>query len=364
MDREIPSWVVKLKTSVPEWLNGLMTPGAPFGRFRFANNGCVYLPYDIISVHSAADIYQKLRLDKTLTPRQKKEWVDLSLSWRDPETGEVRDPEGIEKGVPDNDDLACSVTALRRSLNRGCIGVFGCGEGRPVLQREIKKFLDIGKMREAFDAEPWKTGSWGAGAHCAHYILAMIQWRKAGHLEFDHPINEAVKYLYSRQHPDTGAFGGENQDANNIIGGMLKIYVRLFGTLRLKIQYPERMIDTAIALLRSGELKGNCPAHNALIVLLMCKNFTDYRLKDIREEAYLSFERDIYSKLKSDGAFCYNQETSEYYYWGVKMVKSGYNQSEIHTTGLMLQAVRVIAELLDVETKLNFAPTGWKRRLK
>ncbi|MFH1616889.1 MAG: hypothetical protein ABIG61_17620 [Planctomycetota bacterium] len=363
MNTQIPEWVLQLKTNVIEYVNGLMVPGAPFGRFRFAKDGCVYLPYDIISVHTVADIYQKLRMTESLTPQQKQEWIDLSLSWRDPETGEVRDPEGIEKGVPDNDDLACSVTALKRNMNRCCAGVFGSRDNQPTLQQEVKAFLDIDKMHQAFDAEPWETYSWGAGAHCAHYLLAMLNWRDAGYEEFDRPIKAAVEYLYAKQNPETGAFGGKKQDAVNIIGGILKIYARLFATMDLEIRYPERVIDTAIDLLRSGQLQGNCPAHNALIVLLMCKSSTNYREDDVRNEAYISLERDIRPRLKKNSSFCSIPDTSsEYYYWGVKMVEHGYDQGEIHSTQLALQAIRVVFELLDMEEELGYEPSGWYKK--
>lgn len=362
MIAKMPDWTLNLKTNIKSWLDDLMVAGQPFGRFRLAKEGCIYLPYDIISVHFAAELYERLGIVETLTSEQKREWMNLSLSWRNLETGEVTDPDGIEKGVPDNDDLVCSVQALRRNLNRCCVGVFGAGSNKMTLQHDVKAFSDIEKMRTAFDAEAWESDSWGAGAHCAHYISAMLQWQKAGYTKFDRPIEEAVKYLYSRQHSDTGAFCGKDHTVASAIGGILKIYVRLFGEMNLKIQYPERIIDTSIDLLRSGKLVGVCEAHNALIVLLMCRNFTNYRLSDIKKEALLSIDRDFLPRLMSDGAFCSEPGVFEKKIWGVRMFETnGVEQSDIHGTMLMVQAVRVAAELLDLEQELGFAPSGWKR---
>lgn len=364
MSVELPNWTTELKVGIKHWLDSLMERGEPYGRYRLAKEGCLHVPYDIISVHFAADLYEKLGLVDTLTSKQKREWIDLSLSWSDPESGEVTDPSGLEKGVTDNNALAGSVSSLRRNFNRTCHGVFGSGKNKPVLQDEVKEFLDIEKMKKAFDAEAWKTNSWGAGAHCGHYINAMLEYKKAGFCEFEKPIEAAVNYLYDRQNPDNGVFCDDSHCASSKIGGALKIYVRLFGTMNLEIKYPERIIDTALSLLRSGEFVGVCEAHNALILLLMCGNFTDYRINEIKSEALLALERDVHPHLMDDGGFCSNPGIYEKYIWGVKMFETdGVEQGDIHGTMIMVQAVRVVAELLDLEDQLGFAPSGWKREI-
>jgi hypothetical protein len=363
MTVNVPDWILDLKGSIREWIKGLMVPGEPFGRFRYAKEGCVHLPYDIISVHSAAHVYERLRLDRELTEEQLRQWKELSLSWRDPATGEVSDPDGLEKGLPDNDDLAVSVTALRRNLNRCMAGVLGAAKAKPVLQKDVKIFTqDIKKMYDAFDAEAWDTDAWGAGAHCAHYIGAMRQWRDAGHLEFNKPIEKAVEYLYSRQRADTGAFCGDEQGAPMIIGGILKIYNQLFGYMDLEIRYPEKIIDTTMKHLKAGELNyGLCPGHNAMILFLMCGNFTDYRKNEIRQETAKAFEDVFHARLMDDGAFCSDPEQLSKSIWGVKMFEHDKLQSDLHGTLIMLQAIIVAAELLDQEDKLDYEPSGWKK---
>ncbi len=358
MSFNIPQWVFKLKQSIPEWLDGLMQPGRPFGRFRFARENCVYPEYDILSVHFAAAVYQKLRLDKKLTGQQKHEWIEVSTSWRDKETGEVRAPE-LEKQLKTEDQIK----VLRRNLNRVGSGVFGVSQKDPPLQEEIKAFVDVEKMYQAFDAEPWETNSWGAGAHCAHYLLAIKHWVDAGFNELEPALQAGIKYLYDKQDPKTGAFGGKGQDINAIVGGMLKIYGRLFGTFGLEIKYPEQMIDTCLDALRSGKLVGNCPAHNALIVMLMCRNFAKYREGEIKEEAYKSIDRDVKPFLRPDGAFGdpYVKDRGYYVWDKLQMVKPGVDQSELHSTLIMLQELCTIAEHLDMEDNFGFAPTGWKR---
>ncbi len=354
----IPDWVLDIRKTIPEWLEELIQHGSPYGRFRFAEKNCVYPEYDILSVHFAADIYQKLRLDEKLSDQQKQEWMELSLSWRSKKTDEVIAPE-LEKQLKTEEEIK----VLRRNLNRVGSGVFGYNMSNPPLQEEIKAFVNIDKMYQTFDAEPWETNSWGAGAHCAHYLLAIKHWVDAGFDELKPAFQAGIKYLYDKQNPDTGGFGGEGQDINAIVGGMLKIYGRLFGTFGLEIKYPERMIDTCLEALRSGKLCGNCPAHNALIVMLMCRNFAKYREGEIREQAHKSIERDVKPFLRPDGAFGDpTVKAKGYYVWdNLQMVKPGVDQSELHSTNIMLQELRVIAEHLDMDNEFGFSPTGWEK---
>lgn len=362
MQKNHSDWLFGLKHGVQHFVDGLMMPDAPFGRFRMADKGCNFLPYDILSVHYAADIYAKLHLDKKLSPEQKKQWIELSLGWIDKKTGEVQDADGLERFFDGSEEMECKIAELRRNLNRCCHGVFEAGAANHVLQQDARKFLDINVMCEIFNTLPWDTGAWAAGAQAAHYVLAMYEWVHAGHQEFVVPLEKAVEYLYAKQNPEDGTFGGRGQSDANLIGGMLKIGIRLFVTLGRELRYPERMIDTAIRMLRSGNLKGNCPAHNALIVLEMCGNFTDYRSEDIKDEAWKSLERDIIPLYKHDGGFCGNPDTSEYWIWNVKMVNEGYNQSNLHSTHIMLNAVRVIAEIVGVESTLDFAASDYRRQ--
>ncbi len=361
MKSSLPSWIPDLKGNVMSWLGELMVPGSPFGRFRFARRGCVYMPYDIISVHEASGPYMKLNLTHNLTDREKQEWMDLSLSWRDPLTGEVRDPDGIEKALPDNDSLTFSVKAIRRSFSRCQCGVFGVRKSP--LQEEVKAFLDVEKMRKAFDDEAWETNSWGAGAHCSHYILAMIQWRDAGHNEFDEAIKEAVEYLYARQNPETGAFGRVGEDPVVAIGGILKVYTRLFKTIGLEVRYPEKIIDLCLKQSRAGRIHQNCPVQNTMMNFLMCLNFTDYRRNEIEQEARDALEKYVRPLISTDGAFCSGSDDSQYKYWGIEMVEPGCGkQGNIHSTNLMLSTVIVITELLDCGDELGYASSGLKRK--
>ena len=359
MKNQLPSWIYDLKESIKSWLGELMVPGLPFGRFRFARQGCVYMPYDIISVHEASGLYVRLGLADNLTDRQKQEWVDLSLSWRDPQTGAVCDPDGIEKALPNNDSLTFSVKAIRRSFARCQCGVFDIR--KPPLQNEVKAFLDIEKLRKAFDAEAWETNSWGAGTHCAHYIAALIQWRDAGHNEFDESIKEAVECLYARQNPETGAFGRPGEDPVVAIGGILKIYTRLFKTMGMEVHYPEKIIDLCLEQSRAGSIHQNCPIQNTMMNFLMCLNFTNYRKEEIRQQAYDALEKYVRPLISTDGAFCSGSDDSQYEYWGIKMVESGFGkQANIHLTNLMLSTVTVITELLGCEDELGYAPSGLK----
>lgn len=109
MSVELPNWTTELKVGIKHWLDSLMEPEAPYGQYRLAKEGCLHVPYDIISVHFAADLYEKLGVVDTLTTLGKQECIDLSLSWSDPESGEVTDPSGLEKGVSDNNALAGSL---------------------------------------------------------------------------------------------------------------------------------------------------------------------------------------------------------------------------------------------------------------
>ena len=234
---------------------------------------------------------------------------------------------------------------------------------KSLLQEEVKPFLDIDKMRKAFDAEAWETNSWGGGARCAHYVLAMIQWRDAGHNEFDEAIKEVVEYLYARQNPETGVFGRPDEDPVVAIGGILKVYTRLFKTIGLEIRYPEKIIDLCLKQSSAGRIHQNCPVQNTMMNFLMCLNFTDYRRNEIQQEARDVLEKYVRPLISTDGAFCSGSDDSQYKYWGIEMVESGCGkQGNIHSTNLMLSTVIVITELLDREDELGYAPSGLKRK--
>lgn len=352
--------MLRIKTGIKDYVDSLMMRETPFGRFRLAAKGCSFMPYDILSVHFAADIYSKLRLEHTLSAEHKTQWENLSISWINPQTGEVSDQNGLERAFAASKDRDLQINDLRRNLNRCCHGVFELGRTKCILQDDARKFLNIEKLKSTFESLPWDTNAWSAGAHAAHYILAMHEWATRGHSEFFEPIEMAVGYLYSKQNPQDGTFGAKGQSDMNLIGGMLKIGIRLFVTLGLELKYPERMIDTAIRMLESGTLQGNCPAHNALIVLEMCSNFTNYRHNDIKTQAIKSLERDIIPLYKPDGGFCNALDTSEYWIWNVKMVNAGYDQSNLHSTNLMLNAIRVIAEITGIDSELGLSPSDYR----
>ncbi|MCG8571867.1 MAG: hypothetical protein MJB14_17160, partial [Spirochaetes bacterium] len=209
----------------------------------------------------------------------------------------------------------------------------------PYTKEGIKQYLS------SFDwSKPWHAGS--------HFsiLLFFLQMNSVFFNYWEEQKNEliqyAIKWINQLQSKKDGCwYQGENVSLQEKINGAMKIFTGLHPCNIYDIQYPEKIVDTALAGINDQEA---CSNFNIVYVLYSCnKIIPDYRKDEIVE--FLYNRLDLYKKFYYPelGGFSFYEKKANPVYLK-KRITLGKNEPDIHGTCLFVWGLSIINQMMDL----------------
>jgi len=184
---------------------------------------------------------------------------------------------------------------------------------------------------------------WNAGAQFAS-LCVFVETQLNDLDNKNEYLNELKKFLKNISDDKTGAFfAGEKPNKQELINGAMKVITGA-DWIGLGIPYPEKLIDTCLAIEPESE---GCDLVDIVYVLFKCNQITSYRNREIAsyfEKLLTEIEKHYFKKF---GGFSYYQQKSQKYYYGVKVSK-GLNEPDLHGTLLLVWALGMISHVIDL----------------
>ncbi|MEO1590769.1 MAG: hypothetical protein AAFU71_05695 [Cyanobacteria bacterium J06632_22] len=311
----------------------------------------------------ALKIYYMLGLWPTLTPVQQQRWLDFIRSFQQ-SAGATPDISGAYIDPAMVSYLKRSVgwkVKLRRLLPNRQPEYF-----QQVILAETKQAIatlaQVGAdsplpfrgfpsrpaaLRDRLTALDWRQ-PWAAGGQAsALAVFAQVEATRflpaAEASALQDICGQVFEAVADRQ--TGGYFKGTAPDYGQLINGSMKVLTGL-DWLERPIHYPKALIDTCLSQMPKAE---GCHLVDAVYVLYRCAQQTDHRRMDIQDycRAVLAL---IDQHLNPDGGFSYFVGRSQTHYYSVPIAQ-GAAVSDIHGTCLMVWALAMLFELLNVETR-------------
>tara|TARA_B100001996_G_scaffold140942_2_gene107175 strand:+ start:6766 stop:7884 length:1119 start_codon:yes stop_codon:yes gene_type:complete len=193
------------------------------------------------------------------------------------------------------------------------------------------------------------TKPWDAGAQFSAMCVFTITQNREG-IGINPSIEELKKFAYSIVDTKTGAFfRGRKPNEKELINGAMKVITGL-DWINENVPFPERLIDTCLDIEPYEE---GCDIVDLVYVLYMCSKITSYRNEEVIEYLKKVLEKIEKHYFIDEGGFSYFTNMSQTTYYGVKTSK-GENTPDIHGTVLLIWAISMISELVELPT------SNWK----
>jgi hypothetical protein len=234
-------------------------------------------------------------------------WQNVVMSVQDPTTGLFVDPlfspGDLEPTGPGEEYLHYQTTYF--ALN--ALNALGCRPGHPL--RFIKPFCEVAHLErwlEGLDwSDPWKESNWVMFIAAALYMV----WQWEGEGSALRALHHLLDWLDAHQDPETGFWG--TQDGASLLDAMAGAYhfLPFYFCLGRPIHYPDRMIESTLALQQPDGLfhpdggGDACLDVDAIDILAKCSLVTQH----LAHEVKTSLEQAYYGLLNNqgtDGGFC------------------------------------------------------------
>lgn len=194
---------------------------------------------------------------------------------------------------------------------------------------------------------------WASSSHFSHQIFFLyLNYKHYGmnKQKFDDIINHINEILVSIRNRENGAwYSGATSDYEKVNGAM-----KIFSALQwLEITYPN---SSALIeyVLKSKIILDGCNFLNPLFVIFHCLKANPEYKDDKRIKAYVI---SAFNKLKSfrreDGGFSFYTNGAQKVYYG-KNVSRGILESDLHGTMMIIWALSIIVEILNIDTENNW----------
>ena len=191
--------------------------------------------------------------------------------------------------------------------------------------------------------------TWNAGAQfsalCVFISTQII--KEEQRIELSSVLEDFILSIVDK---DTGTFyKGVKPDDIEIINGAMKIITGL-DWIKIDIPFPQKLLDT---FLKIEPFDDGCDLVDIVYVIYMCSRSSDYKNDEIKnyfENILYKIEEHYFPDL---GGFSYFVNRSQTHYYGVNIAK-GFNEPDIHGTLLLVWAISIISQVLDLPT------SNWK----
>ena len=205
----------------------------------------------------------------------------------------------------------------------------------PHKKKEIEDFLDN---------QNWRY-PWNAGAQFS--TLCVFSKTQLEVKVFEEVKLNLETYINKISDKETGTyFQHKMPNSKESINGAMKVITGL-DWLDMEIHYPDNLID--FCLESDIELEG-CDIVDIVYVMYKCSQQTNYKRKEVITYLNNLVEIIKLNYLQKEGAFSYYFQSSQRYYYGLKISK-GLKTADIHGSLLLLWALSMIFEITELETK-------------
>ncbi len=366
MSSELPSWLQRIKETLPGWISRVSHPSGP-GRYRYAVTA--HEPFDIDSSCMMSSVLQTINNGEfRLSASERDAWITYLLDLQRPEDGLLVDS-GMERHVISENDVPTDeeVFRVRFWTSRNAlmtVEALGGTPRHPLAHQEAfeRPSEIIAYMDDLHWHSPWGAGSW-AGA-----VVLFEHWNVATSVPGAEEVMQAgIDWLVKHQNPETGAWQrGEDIALHNLINGIFKVWIQIMPIYPFPVQYPEKVIDLCIRGLREDPaLRGTpdtCSIFDVALVLDTALRFTDHRKDEVASlcKEYLPLFEPM---VRPDGAFSYGPNGSLANHGGLALAPV-LDQSDAPGTSLLCQAISLVSNLAGLRDELGWAPvTEFRMRL-
>ncbi len=209
----------------------------------------------------------------------------------------------------------------------------------PSSEKEIDKYLSL---------LDW-TVPWGAGSHFSHLLFFLAN---SDLLNKEELVDYSINWVNRIQEKDSGSWFKGDPSVAEKINGAMKVLTGFKAADKMKMAYPEQMIDLALGARNDRHA---CDNFNVIYVLKYANEATNgsYRLDEIRQFARdrLSIYHEYY--WPEYGGFSFHKGRANTYYYKAIITK-GLPEPDIHGTVLFLWGISLIAQILNIDKELGF----------
>jgi len=350
------NWIFELKEKTSGFLERLKGKDKK-GFFRYSLSGDLYdekMKWGLGNTVFAAKIYYTLDLLDNLPAEEKTEIADFIKSFQRKD-GTIYDPLIKSKAFFRNflSDLRnfhfnnilgeqIIVAETRQAIS--ALKLLGYAPEIPY-QDFPKTEKEIGDYLSRLN---WKK-PWDAGSYFSHLMFFL----KNSNLESKEDlIDFAIDWVNRLQNPKDGSWGKNNPTLQQKINGAMKIITGLKVAEKMSFLYTKELIDLCLSAKNDEHA---CDNFNIIYVLhyadkMAGKNYRASEIKDFAEQR-LKIYRDYY--LPDTGGFSFLPKRANIYYYGARITR-GLREPDIHGTLMFLWGISIIAQILEVNTELNF----------
>jgi hypothetical protein len=257
----------RIEAVLPVWIESLALPGPPFGRFKLhqaqEEPWLLYASQQMLSLAIDSGYWANLAATR------QSEWLDVLLSCQDPASGLFICPiasadNAVDPAQWDQVSYSRSITVkLLKRLKQ--IGV----EPRHLPPQAEKVCPTLADLPRSLAELPWDTRPYGAGSQAGFWGTVRLQELAAAkqNLHHDPYVNTIVRFLESRQNPQTG-FWGNCPDRESGMNGLLKS-INIYRLLARPLPHTETIVESILAIQQEdGSFgKGTCSSSNAMVIL-------------------------------------------------------------------------------------------------
>ncbi len=196
----------------------------------------------------------------------------------------------------------------------------------PRSEKEIQKFIN---------SLDWKY-PWNAGAQVSG-MCVFSSFDKDSDILGKY-INLALEEFVQK---DGAYYKGELKNNSEKINGAMKVITGL-DWLSIPIHKPKELIDTCLNHVPNNE---GCDIVDVIYVLHSCLKQTKHREIEIKNYVEDLIPLIMSHYKESDGGFSYFKNSSQNYYYGIK-ISNGFEEADIHGTTLLTWALSMIFSII------------------
>lgn len=194
----------------------------------------------------------------------------------------------------------------------------------------------------------WES-PWSAGSHFSHLLFFLGNSSLNNKKEL---IEYSVNWVNGLQNEKDGFWYKGSPDISNKINGAMKIITGFRAIGDVDFKYPEIIIDN---ILKASNKKHACDHFNIIYVLRYCYKVMQkkYRYDEVRSFMYNRLNEYKQHYHPHLGGFSFLKNKANRRYYGA-LISKGRKEPDIHGTIMFLWGISMIAQVIDLEHKLDF----------
>lgn len=346
------------------WVETIRPDTGPAGRFHWAvrHTRDATIPS---TGYALGGITMMGLFDEVITDRDKREGIDWIMS-RHVGDGQFRDPALLDRKSPDWPEdqewpspsmLECANGYAYASLTK--YGASDIPKRQPA--KGVLESNDWQSMLRYITTRDIDASPWGEGSHAGRMARYLLREYKEQRAPFD-ALVQAVRFLLSKQDPETGLWGAPALPLNQRINGAYKLFGFLRCDLDLPLPHARKLLDKGFEYFYDPDhdvSMNSCSEWDALMVMRELQPLTQgYREEELRALAAHRICRIIDLVQQDDGGFSGTRTCCTTSFVGFDMAPPVL-QGDVHA-GIFAQAIGECVDILGIHTETKTPGMGRK----